>query len=70
MSQQMGSENNLEFVELVQQMEQSDEDPRRCYALVQERIREYRASGLKVPDDLSQLERRLMTECMAASQGR
>jgi len=46
------------------------EDPRECYAMVQERIRHYRQAGTKVPEDLALIERRLMTECMAASQGR
>ena len=67
MSQQMGSG---EFAELVQQMEQSDDDPRQCYALVKERISEFRESGRDVPDELTRLEKRLMTECMLASQGR
>lgn len=67
MSQQMGSG---EFAELVQQMEQSDDDPRQCYALVKERISEFRDSGRDVPDELTKLEKQLMTECMLASQGR
>jgi hypothetical protein len=67
MSQQMGSE---EFADLVHQMEQSDDDPRQCYALVKERISEFRDSGRDVPDELKKLEKRLVTECMLASQGR
>ena len=67
MSQQMGSG---EFAELVHQMEQSDDDPRQCYALVKERISEFRDSGVDIPDELAKLEKRLMTECMLASQGR
>lgn len=70
MSQQMGSEAHTEFADLVSQMEQSEDDPRRCFALVQERIRNYRRSGTNVPDDLVRLERQLMTECMLQSQGR
>ena len=70
MSQQMGSERNTDFVELVTQMEQSEDDPRRCVALVQQRMREYRQTGTSIPEDMVRLERRLMTECMAASQGR
>ena len=70
MSQQMGSEQNADFAELVTQMEQSEDDPRRCVALVQQRIRQYRQTGETIPDDLVRLERSLMTECMAASQGR
>ena len=67
MSQQMGGG---EFAELVHQMEQSDDDPRQCYALVRERISEFRESGRDVPDELRKLEKQLMTECMLASQGR
>jgi hypothetical protein len=67
MSQQMGSGD---IAELVQQMEQSEDDPRRCYALVKQRISEYRQSGNSVPEDLVRMEKSLMTECMAASQGR
>ena len=67
MSEQMGGG---EFAELVQQMEQSEDDPRRCYALVKQRISEYRQSGNAIPDDLVRLERTWMVECMQASQGR
>ena len=70
MSQQMGSEVHAEFADLVSQMEQSEDDPRRCYALVQERIRNYRQSGESVPEDLVRMERALMTECLSQSQGR
>ena len=67
MSQQMGGG---EIAELVQQMEQSEDDPRRCYALVKQRISEYRQMGNSVPDDLVRMERALMVECMQESQGR
>jgi hypothetical protein len=67
MSEQMGSGD---IAELVQQMEQSEDDPRRCYALVKQRISEYRRSGNSVPEDLERIERTLMVECMQASQGR
>ncbi len=67
MSQQMGSGD---FADLVHQMEQSEDDPRQCYALVKERISEFRDSGRDIPDELSKLEKQLMTECMLASQGR
>ena len=67
MSQQMGSGD---FADLVHQMDQSEDDPRQCYALVKERISEFRNSGLDIPDELSNLEKQLMTECMLASQGR
>jgi hypothetical protein len=67
MSAQMGSGD---IAELVQQMEQSEDDPRRCYALVKQRISEYQRSGNSVPEDLTRMERSLMTECMSQSQGR
>lgn len=65
MSEQMQSE----IAQLNGQLEQMD-DPRECYALVQERIRSYRTSGDCVPDALNQIERRLFRECLAESQGR
>jgi hypothetical protein len=65
MSDQMQSE----IAELNHRMEEL-EDPRDCYALVKERINTYRSSGERVPDDLTRMERQLMTECMAQSQGR
>lgn len=46
------------------------DDPRESYTLVHERIREYRRSGSAVPEELAVMERRLMRECIAASQGR
>lgn len=65
--QQMGF---VEIADLVQQMEQTADDPRRAYALVKQRITECREAGRSVPDDLIRLERTLMTECLAESQGR
>ncbi len=67
MSAQMGSGD---IAELVQQMEQSEDDPRQCYALVKQRISEYRQSGNDIPEDLKRIEHTLMVECMQASQGR
>ena len=67
MSQQMGQ---VEIADLVKQMEQSEDDPRRCYALVKQRITECRQAGRAVPEDLVRMERLLMRECMAQSQGR
>lgn len=67
MVQQMGAGD---LAELVQQMEQSEEDPRRRYALVRERISQYRRMGNEIPDDLARLEKALMVECIEESQGR
>jgi hypothetical protein len=65
----MNEQMQSEIADLNRQMEAMD-DPRRCYALVQERIRKYRQSGANVPQDLALLERQLLTECLAESQGR
>lgn len=46
------------------------EDPRQAYAIVKDRIQEYRSAGWAVPDDLIRVERNLMSECAAESQGR
>ena len=58
-----------EIAQLNSELEQSD-DPRECYAKVQAKIRKYRQDGIKIPDDLALIEKRLVAECMAASQGR
>jgi hypothetical protein len=65
MSEQMQSE----IADLNTQMEEI-QDPRRCYALVQERIKGYRQKGVAVPRELAILEKQLVTECLAESQGR
>ena len=67
MSQQMGS---VEIADLVQQMEQSEDDPRRCYALVKQRIADCRKTGRAIPEDLVRMERSLKLECLSESQGR
>lgn len=46
------------------------EDLRHGYRLVQERIRKYRQSGIAVPEDLARIEKRMLSECLAESQGR
>jgi hypothetical protein len=65
----MPNQMQSEIAELNVELEQTD-DPREGYAKVQAKIRGYRQAGLKVPDDLALIEKRLMAECMAASQGR
>ena len=65
MSHQMQSE----IADLNVELEKLD-DPRSCVALVQARIRAYRQAGEAVPEALARIERRLMSECMAQSQGR
>ena len=58
-----------EIAQLNTELEETD-DPREGYAKVQAKIRSYRQAGIKVPDDLARIEKRLVAECMAASQGR
>lgn len=65
MSDQMQSEIAMLNGEI-----ESLEDPRECYAVVQEKIRRLRQAGNAVPQDLVLIERSLMRECMAQSQGR
>ena len=65
MTEQMQSE----IAELSLKLEELD-DPRRSYALVQERIRAYRTTGVEVPKELAMIERRLAADCLSESQGR
>jgi hypothetical protein len=65
----MSIQMQSEIEQLNSELEESD-DPRECYAKVQAKIRGYRQAGIDVPDDLALIEKRLVTECMAASQGR
>jgi predicted protein tyrosine phosphatase len=65
----MSIQMQSEIEQLNSELEESD-DPRECYAKVQAKIRGYRLAGIDVPDDLALIEKRLVTECMAASQGR
>lgn len=65
----MSNQMQGEIAQLNSELEQSD-DPRECYMKVQAKIRGYRQAGIKVPDDLVLIEKRLVVECLAASQGR
>ena len=65
MTEQMQSE----IAELSLRMEEID-DPRRSYALIQERIRQYRQRGYDIPEELVRMERRLAADCLIESQGR
>jgi hypothetical protein len=64
MTEQMQSE----IAELNSKLEEID-DPRRSYALVQERIRLYRTLGREVPQELVRIERRLLNDCLLESRG-
>jgi hypothetical protein len=46
------------------------EDPRECYAAVRDCIRKHREAGDEIPEDLQRLEKVMLTECLAESQGR
>ncbi|HEX2843178.1 hypothetical protein [Hyphomicrobium sp.] len=65
----MTEQMQAEIAELNHRLEEID-DPRRSYALVQERIRNYRKLGQQVPEALALMERRLAIECRIESQGR
>ncbi len=65
----MTEQMQAEIAELNHRLEEID-DPRRSYALVQERIRNYRKLGHQIPEALALMERRLAIECRIESQGR
>jgi hypothetical protein len=65
----MTKQMQAEIAELNLRLEEID-DPRRSYALVQERIRSYRSHGQQVPEALALMERRLAEDCRLESQGR
>jgi len=62
-------EGQLEIAKINQLIEESN-DPRDSFAVVQKRIREYRDAGWPVPQELMRIERNLMADLMAESQGR
>jgi hypothetical protein len=65
----MTEQMQAEIAELNHRLEEID-DPRRSYAMVQEKIRSYRRHGQQIPEALSLMERRLAAECLTESQGR
>lgn len=65
----MTDQMQAEIAELNLRLDEID-DLRRSYALVQERIRNYRKLGQQVPEALSLMERRLARDCLIESQGR
>lgn len=65
MSEQMQGE----IAQLSSELEQLD-DLREGYARVRAKILGYRQAGMRVPEELTLLEKHLVAECMAASQGR
>jgi hypothetical protein len=65
----MTEQMQAEIAELNHRLEEID-DPRRSYAIVQEKIRGYRQRGQQVPEALALMERRLAVDCLSESQGR
>ncbi|WP_334149045.1 hypothetical protein [Hyphomicrobium sp.] len=65
----MTEQMQAEIVELNHRLDEID-DPRRSFAIVQEKIRACRKRGQQVPEALSLMERRLAAECRIESQGR
>jgi hypothetical protein len=65
----MTDQMQSEIAELSRKIDEI-EDPRQCFAIVQERVRRYRSQGLEVPAELARLERSLAAECRSESQGR
>lgn len=64
-----GQEDRVEIRKLMSTID-DQEDPRQSFALVQEKIASLRRRGQKVPDELRRIERVLVTELCAESQGR
>jgi hypothetical protein len=64
----MTDQMQSEIAELNSKLEEID-DPRRSYAMVQERIRLYRTLGREVPQELVRIERRLLNDCLLESRG-
>jgi hypothetical protein len=63
------SEPGAEIAVLLTSINDQD-DLRDAYALLQERIQKYRSAGWSVPEELVRVERTMITEFMAESQGR
>lgn len=65
----MTKNEEVEIAEINSKIEEL-EDPRACYRLVREKIRTHEQKGERIPEDLRRLERTLLNECNAESQGR
>ena len=63
------AESREEVRVLLAKVEQAD-DPRFAVRLVRERIAELSNCGEDVPEELTWMEKRLVAECIDASQGR
>lgn len=65
----MTEQMQAEIAELNLRLDEID-DPRRSYAIVQEKIRACRMHGQQIPEALALMERSLAIECRLESQGR
>ncbi len=65
----MNAEVVQEVAELNGLIDEID-DPRECYAAVCDCIKKHRDAGEEIPEDLHRLEKVMLTECLAESQGR
>lgn len=65
----MGNEVLRDIAEVIGRLEDL-EDPRVGYAMIHERVVECQKAGVDVPEELMRLERSLLADCCAESQGR
>lgn len=65
----MSNQMQAEIADLNVRLDQLD-DPRQCLVVLQERMNQMRSAGWIIPDDIKMMERQLMAECLAESQGR
>lgn len=65
----MSDQMQAEIADLNVRLDQLD-DPRQCWALLQEKIGQMKSAGWVIPEDIKIMERQLMAECLAESQGR
>jgi len=66
----MGQQQQSQMISDAHDTFEEADDPRMMFARVQKQIETYRAQGAPVPKDLERLQRQLMSECAAMSQGR
>ncbi len=65
----MSDQMQAEIADLNVRLDQID-DPRQCWVMLQEKIDQMKSAGWVIPEDIKLMERQLMTECLAESQGR
>lgn len=65
----MSDQMQAEIADINVRLEQLD-DPRQCWVMLQQKIDQMKSAGWVIPEDIMRLERQLMVECLAESQGR